>query len=457
MASTRLRPTPKRNYLYIAAIALLGLIGTILVYRAFTGTTIKDQRAVAEAKKAAEELQSLPPGNAESLSAKLEAARLEAEKQREAQAQTERERAPAAASAEAPAPSADAPARAAQNPAPAARGGASSAGAGFDLGLPSDEELEAYERNKTAQGAGVPIKPPTSSLIEPGRNAKNGADGTLASSLVGLDLQRMQAAGLQGSGQSPASQTGLPPALAAQISALLQAQGQGGAGAAQAASQGQFRDQLAAGAQKAPEVLRSQAPSGPASRLVLEGTSIPVSMSVDVSSDIQGKCTARVAQDVLDSITLSRVLIPAGSRLICTYDEGVVQGQDKLLLAFTRLILPDGSFVSLVDMEAADRFGATGAPAKVNSRFWSIFGSSFVIAAVTRLAEPKQSSTGGVTINTSPGASNPSPAATVLAETSKKVLERNLNVKPELRLFAGDYLRLTVTRDMVIDPVFSQR
>ena len=454
MASTRLRPTPKRNYLYISAIALLGLIGAILVYRAFTGTTIKDQRAVAEAKKAAEELQSLPPGNAESLSAKLEAARLEAEKQREAQAQTERERAPAAASAEAPAPSADAPARAAQNQAPAARGGASSAGAGFDLGLPSDEELEAYERNKNAQGAGVPIKPPTSSLIEPGRNNRENAAGSFSAGIAGLDLQRLQAAGAQAPVTSP---SGLPPALAAQISALLQAQGQGGAGAAQAASQGQFRDQLAAGAQKAPEVLRSQAPSGPASRLVLEGTSIPVSMSVDVSSDIQGKCTARVAQDVLDSITLSRVLIPAGSRLICTYDEGVVQGQDKLLLAFTRLILPDGSFVSLVDMEAADRFGATGAPARVNSRFWSIFGSSFVIAAVTRLAEPKQSSTGGVTINTSPGAANPSPAAAVLAETSKKVLERNLNVKPELRLFAGDYLRLTVTRDMVIDPVFSQR
>ena len=456
MASARLRPTPKRNYLYIAAISLLGLIGAILVSRAITGNTIKDQRAVAEAKKAAEELQSLPPGNAESLSAKLEAARLEAEKQREAQAQADRERAGDAAPADATAPSAENPARAAQSTAPGSRG-ASSTGAGFDLGLPSDEELEAYERNKNAQGAGVPIKPPTSSLIEPGRNAKNAADGTLAASLVGMDLQRMQAAGLQGSGQAAASQTGLPPALAAQISALLQAQGQGGAGAAQAASQGQFRDQLTAEAQKKQEVLRLQPPSGPPTRLVLEGTSIPVSMSFNVSSDIRGECAASVAQDVLDSITLTRVLIPAGSRLICVYDEGVVQGQDKLLLAFTRLILPDGSFVSLVDMEAADRFGATGAPAKVNSRFWSIFGSSFAIAAVTRLAEPKQSSTGGVTINTSPGAANPSPAAAVLAETSKKVLERNLNVKPELRLFAGDYLRLTVTRDMVIDPVFSKR
>ncbi|MDV7391363.1 hypothetical protein RZS08_08430, partial [Arthrospira platensis SPKY1] len=55
-----------------------------------------------------------------------------------------------------------------------------------------------------------------------------------------------------------------------------------------------------------------------------------------------------------------------------------------------------------------------------------------------------------------PGAQVGGVAAGVLAETSKKVLERNINIRPELRLKAGDVLRLTVSRDMAVDPSIIQ-
>jgi len=421
-------------------VALLALVSAILIYRAFTGSTIKDQKALAQAAKAAEQLQNLPPANAESLSAKLEATRLEAEKQRLEQAARETPTAnPAADGVPSSQPSgADTTA-----PRSSSTGAARQGGAGIDLGLPSDEELDAYERNKAAQQAAVAAKPPTSSLIEPGRRRGEEAAG------AGLDPRAL--AGIGAGASTTPTQGGLSPALAAQIAGLLQP-GTAGAQAGNGTGGVPFRQQLS-GQEAVQQPVRLQAATGPARYLVFEGTSIPVAMGGDVSSDISGECKATVAQDVLDSVTLTHILIPAGSRLICSYDEGVVQGQDKLLLAFTRLILPSGDSIPLVDMAAADRFGATGAPAKVNTRFWSIFGTSFVIAAVTRLAEPKQSSNGTVTINTGASGGNPATAASVLAETSKKVLERNLNIKPELRLQAGDHLRLTVTRDLVVEPV----
>lgn len=437
-SATRLRPSPKRNYLWIALIALLTLISVILIYRAITGSTIKDQKALAQAAKAAEQLQNLPPANAESLSAKLEATRLEAEKQRLEQAARETPIGnPAADGVPSSQPSGADTTAPRSFPTGAARQG----GAGIDLGLPSDEELDAYERNKAAQQAAVAAKPPTSSLIEPGRRrAEEGAS---------VSFDPRQVAGFGAGAATTPTQGGLSPALAAQIAGLLQP-GTGGAQSGTGAVP--FRQQLS-GQEAVQQPVRLQAATGPTRFLVFEGTSIPVAMGGDVSSDIAGECKATVAQDVLDSVTLTHILIPAGSRLICSYDEGVVQGQDKLLLAFTRLILPSGDSIPLVDMAAADRFGAAGAPAKVNSRFWSIFGSSFLIAAVTRLAEPKQSSSGTVTINTGASGGNSATAASVLAETSKKVLERNLNVKPELRLQAGDHLRLTVTRDLVVEPI----
>jgi type IV secretion system protein VirB10 len=155
---------------------------------------------------------------------------------------------------------------------------------------------------------------------------------------------------------------------------------------------------------------------------------------------------------VFDSVTGTNLLIPGGTRAICTYNAEVVQGQERLLLAFTRLIYPSGASVQLGAMQGADMAGAIGAPAEVNARFWKTFGSTFLVAAVTRMAEG--SSTSNVTVNV--GAAAGGVAANVLAEVARKSLERNLNTKPELRVHAGDRLTLVVTQDMVLDPAMTQ-
>jgi type IV secretory pathway VirB10-like protein len=444
---TRLRPSAKRSYLWIGVTALLVLIGIILLWRGITGSTIKERRALAMSAKAAEELQALPPANPETLSAKLEAQRQEAEKLRQESAARDGPPTPALPSSASGSETSIRPSGSPSSEPPPVGVRPRAANPGVDIeGLfPSEEALSDYERRKAQAAQAEKLSaPPNSSLLLPG-SSRSGQPGAPSNLTLLPDLS----VGQGGSAQAPAAT--VSPALAAQLASLLQAQQSGARSQpTSVAPQERFREQLTA--QQAQPALRLQPAVGPARQLIMEGTSVPVVMEVDVSSDIRGRCTARVAQDVLDSITLSQVLVPAGSRLICTYDDQVVQGQNKLLLAFTRLILPNGSSVPIADMDAADRFGAIGAPAQVNSRFWSIFGSSFLIAAVTRLAEPNQPAAGAVTINTAGAGSSGSTAAGVLAETSKRVLERNLNVKPELRLSAGDYLRLTVTRDMLIEP-----
>ena len=137
---------------------------------------------------------------------------------------------------------------------------------------------------------------------------------------------------------------------------------------------------------------------------------------------------------------------------MCAYNSEVVQGQDKLLLAFTRLVFPNGTSVALGGMQASDVQGSIGAPAEVNTRFWQTFGSSFLVGLITKVAENGKSST-GTTINV--GSAVTGTAASVLSEVAKKALERNSNIKAELRLFAGDRLNVIVTRDMVLDPSLS--
>lgn len=93
--------------------------------------------------------------------------------------------------------------------------------------------------------------------------------------------------------------------------------------------------------------------------------------------------------------------------------------------------------------------GAVGVGAEVDSHFWSIFGSSFLIAMVARAAETSNNS--GVTVNLS-GAAAGGAAASALSDASRKALERNINIRPTLRVGFGEHLVLVTTRDMVLDP-----
>ena len=55
-----------------------------------------------------------------------------------------------------------------------------------------------------------------------------------------------------------------------------------------------------------------------------------------------GQIVAQVTSPVYDSPTGRYLLIPQDSRLLGEYDSRVAFGQSRVLLAWTRLILPDG-------------------------------------------------------------------------------------------------------------------
>ena len=418
----KLKPGTTRKWLHYACGAMLIFIAVALLYRSLTGSTLRDQKLQKEAEKASLELSKKPAPNAEALSVKLERAREEA------------------ANAAKPATAPDlggASKEGPLTPLPPVPSGADKEANKPRLPTspplpPSDQELDAYAQSKDANVRDANRRLASWEHKDDSSNSKGNADSPTM-------RQAPSAAGVQSG----------TPASSALLDAYLKSQG--GQGAAQS-SQDQFRQSLPKGV--AAPLYSQGKPGNPESHPLMEGDTIPVVMRVAVSSDIAGPCRAQVSEDIYDSLTQRYLLIPAGSRVICAYDSGVVQGQERLLIAFTRLIFPNGSSVALAGMPAADMEGAIGAPADVNSRFWRIYGSSLLIAAVTRAAE-RTGGSASVTINAT-GASGAATAAGVLAETARKTLERNLNIKPELRVKPGDVLRVVVTRDMVLEP-FSRR
>ena len=150
-----------------------------------------------------------------------------------------------------------------------------------------------------------------------------------------------------------------------------------------------------------------------------------------------GPLVAQVTRDVFDR-NQRRVAIPRGSRLIGAYDSQVALGESRLLVAWSRVIFPDGSGLSFPGLPAATRAGEAGLPGSVDNHLARVFGSAVllsVLGAGVQLSQPQESATFGSAASTRQVA-----AAAVGQELSSvaiEMLRRQLSVPPTIRIAAG--------------------
>jgi len=114
------------------------------------------------------------------------------------------------------------------------------------------------------------------------------------------------------------------------------------------------------------------------SNTVLQGTMIEATLENAVDSSLPGQITAIVTRPVW-SFDQAQILIPAGSRLFGDYSSDVAIGQGRILVAWTRLVTPDGQSVQM-EAFGGDAQGRSGITGKVNTRFGARFGSAALIS-----------------------------------------------------------------------------
>lgn len=182
------------------------------------------------------------------------------------------------------------------------------------------------------------------------------------------------------------------------------------------------------------------------------GAVIPAVMVTGINSDLPGNMIAQVARNVYDSATGRFLLIPQGAKLYGVYDSRVIYGQERVLIAWNRLIFPDGSSITLGAMPGADMSGMAGFRDQVNNHYWRIFGASFLMSAIVGGTAYAMDGTndGSTTENgTSLQDEMISAMASQLGQTTTTLLQRNLNIKPTLEIRPGYRFNVTVTKDVI--------
>lgn len=186
----------------------------------------------------------------------------------------------------------------------------------------------------------------------------------------------------------------------------------------------------------------------PASKYIVQaGTVIPAALITGIRSDLPGQVTAQVTENVYDSPTGRHLLIPQGSRLIGTYDSQIAFGQSRVLLVWTRLILPNGQSIVLERQVGADPQGYAGLEDQVDHRWNRLF----MAAAVSTLLGV------GAQLGSSDDENSILAAlrrggSESLGQTGQHVVRRNLNVQPTLTIRPGFPVRVMVNRDLILEP-----
>jgi type IV secretion system protein VirB10 len=180
---------------------------------------------------------------------------------------------------------------------------------------------------------------------------------------------------------------------------------------------------------------------------LLAGSVIPAALVTELNSDLPGRAIAQVTANVFDSVTGEHILIPQGARLIGTYDSDTSYGDRRLLLAWNRLIFPNGWSISLRGMEGTDPSGAAGLRDRTDNhldRLAGAIGLSAIISVVAENAEDDDESN----LTQSVGDA----AAAEAARTGGRIVDRELSVRPTLRIRAGGAVRVLVARDIQLRP-----
>lgn len=181
------------------------------------------------------------------------------------------------------------------------------------------------------------------------------------------------------------------------------------------------------------------------------GTVIPAVMVSGINSDLPGVMIAQVSQNVFNTANGKYLLIPQGAKLYGVYDSRVVYGQERVLVAWNRIIFPDGSSVTLGAMPGADMGGYAGFKDKVNNHYVRIFGTAVLMSAVigtTAYAVDQFNDNGDgeeVSFQDELGTA----LANQMGTAAMQILQRNLGIAPTLEIRPGYQFNVVATKDVV--------
>lgn len=177
------------------------------------------------------------------------------------------------------------------------------------------------------------------------------------------------------------------------------------------------------------------------------GSTITAALVTALNSDQPGRVVAQVTEDVYDSVSGEHLLVPQGARLLGAYDAATNHGDQRLLIVWNRLVMPNGWSIALRGMPGTDAAGASGVRDSVDAHLGRIAVASLLSGALSVAANEAEDDDSNRLTESVGNA-----AAQEAARVGGRIIDRELSVRPTLRIRAGAPVRVLVSQDIVLRP-----
>lgn len=189
---------------------------------------------------------------------------------------------------------------------------------------------------------------------------------------------------------------------------------------------------------------------------ITEGSMIPCSLQTAIDSQLPGLVTCVVPIDIRGT-TGNVVLLGRGTRIVGQIQSGLLQGQNRVFVDWTRAETPDHVVITL-DSPGTDELGRSGLPGAVNNHFWDRFGGALMLTFVQGALNA------GTMLAAGNGTNNSMQQGAALGfvyaaqsngqSVANTALENTINIPPTLTKRQGDTVGLIVAHDLDFSKVY---
>lgn len=191
--------------------------------------------------------------------------------------------------------------------------------------------------------------------------------------------------------------------------------------------------------------------------LVSAGTILQLRTENTINTQQGGTCLAFVERDVFSSdATRKYVAIPAGSKVLGAVQLVYSEGQDRAVVIFRQVVLPNGDQIQLfVPEPATDAQGTPGIPGSVDHRWPLKFMAPLVWGYIAGITAPRNA----VGLAGLSGGSSPSMGdvvkqniATQYGQAGQDYLSKVQGLPPEIRVPANASVKMILTGPVYLKP-----
>ena len=180
------------------------------------------------------------------------------------------------------------------------------------------------------------------------------------------------------------------------------------------------------------------------------GSIIPAVLITSINSDLPGGIIAQIRENVYDSTTGRHLLLPQGSKIYGIYDSNISYAQNRILIVWQRIILPNGESIALENMPGVDLSGSAGLRDKTNYHSLQLLRGvvlSAVFGAGTAIVTYEKDGDNNYMSEAGRGAGEN------IDTIGQKMADKDLNRQPTIEIRQGNKFNILVHKDMILKPL----